>query len=115
MNIIARPLKYLNNTSHIKNDFASLLVEFEVKTFVIGMPYNLKGEKGQKAEEVEKFISDVLSQFTIDVVRWDERFTSKQAHQTLRDMNVKKKQRQSKELIDAMAAAILLQSYLDRS
>jgi RNase H-fold protein (predicted Holliday junction resolvase) len=47
-------------------------------------------------------------------VKWDERFSTKQVHQTLREMNVKKKQRQSKEMIDAMAAAVMLQSYLDR-
>ncbi|MBI3193279.1 MAG: Holliday junction resolvase RuvX [Ignavibacteriae bacterium] len=113
LNIIARPLKYLIASTDVKKEFENLLQEFQVKTIVIGMPYNLKGEKGQKAEEVEKFITDVLRQFSIEIVRWDERFTSKQAHQTLRDMNVKKKQRQSKEIIDAMAAAILLQSYLD--
>ncbi|MBI5216206.1 MAG: Holliday junction resolvase RuvX [Ignavibacteriae bacterium] len=114
LNIIARPLKYILASSDVKKEFEKLLEEFQVKTIVVGMPYNLKGEKGQKAEEVEKFIADVLSQFTIEIVRWDERFSTKQVHQTLREMNVKKKQRQSKEMIDAMAAAVMLQSYLNK-
>ncbi len=114
LNIIARPLKYIHASSDVQKEFQKLLEEFEIKTFVIGMPYNLKGEKGQAALDVEQFITDVLSHFPIEVVRWDERFSTKQVHQTLREMNVKKKQRQSKEMIDAMAAAVTLQSYLDR-
>lgn len=113
LNIIARPLKYINASSDVKKEFQKLLEEFEIKIFVIGMPYNLKGEKGQAAMDVEQFITDVLSHFPLEIVRWDERFSTKQVHQTLREMNVKKKQRQSKEMIDAMAAAVMLQSYLD--
>ena len=113
LNIIARPVNYILNTSNIKNELQKLLNEFEFDTIVVGMPYNLKGEKGQKAEEVEKFIGETLSDFGLNIVRWDERFTSTQAHQTLRTMNVKKSKRQSKEIIDSMAAAIMLQSYLD--
>ena len=113
LNIIARPVKYILNSASTKTEFEKLFKEFEIGTIVVGMPFNLKGEKAQKADEVEHFISDTLSVFKLNIIRWDERFTTKQAHQTMIDMNVKKKQRQSKEMIDAMAAALMLQSYLD--
>jgi putative holliday junction resolvase len=54
-------------------------------------------------------------ELSIPVERVDERFTSVRAHQTLREMGVRKNKRQSREIIDAMAAALILQSYLDRA
>jgi putative Holliday junction resolvase len=63
LNIIARPLKYIPTSSDVKKEFQKLFQEFEVKTIVVGMPYNLKGEKGQAALDVEQFITDVLSHF----------------------------------------------------
>lgn len=113
LNIIASPHQYIVNNTETKKNLQQLFNEYEIETIVVGMPYNLKGEKGQKAEEVERFIAEILTEFKVEIIRWDERFTSKQAHQTMIDMNVKKKQRQSKEKIDSMAAAIMLQSYLD--
>ncbi|TAK59613.1 MAG: Holliday junction resolvase RuvX, partial [Bacteroidetes bacterium] len=110
LNIIASPHQYIVNNTETKKNLQQLFNEYEIETIVVGMPYNLKGEKGQKAEEVERFIAEILTEFKVEIIRWDERFTSKQAHQTMIDMNVKKKQRQSKEKIDSMAAAIMLQS-----
>jgi len=113
LNIIARPIQYIYNSEKTTEELKKLFTEYEISSIVIGMPFNLKGEAGQKAQEVEQFIHDVLKLFGVPIVKWDERFSTKQAHQTLRDMNVKKKQRESKEIIDSMAAAIMLQSYLD--
>ena len=113
LNIIARPIQYIYNSDKTIDELKKLFVEYEIEVIVIGMPFNLKGEVGQKAQDVEQFINDVLGIFGVTIIKWDERFSTKQAHQTLRDMNVKKKQRESKEIIDSMAAAIMLQSYLD--
>ena len=83
---------------------------------VIGMPYTLKGEKGMKAEEVDKFISRLKEKLNVDVVPWDERFTSRIARQTLVQMGTTKKQRRTdKGKIDAMASALILQSFLDQT
>ena len=50
----------------------------------------------------------------IDVVKYDERFTSKMAHQTMIDGGLKKKQRQNKALVDQISATIILQDYLEK-
>jgi putative Holliday junction resolvase len=78
------------------------------------MPFNLKGEKAQKAQEVERFIELLKGVTTAEIIPWDERFTTTMAHQTMLDMGTKRGERRTnKGRIDAMAAAILLQSYLD--
>ena len=78
------------------------------------MPLNLKGKQAQKAEEVQSFISELQENIGIEVITWDERFTTTIAQKTLIAMGTKKKERQKKDgRIDSMAAAIILQGYLD--
>jgi putative Holliday junction resolvase len=77
------------------------------------MPLNLKGAKGQKAHEVERFIARFKQETDCEVVIWDERYSSAIAQQTLRTMGTTKLQRRNKDRVDAMAAAIILQSFLD--
>jgi putative Holliday junction resolvase len=113
LRIIAKGITVISNTPAVITDLKKLVREYEPVKIIIGMPFNLKGEKGLKAEEVENFIKLIENEIKIEVVRFDERFTSKIAQQTQRDMNVKKKARQIKETIDSMAAALILQGYLD--
>jgi len=113
LGIIAQGVSVVANSSTMINEIKKLVHEYSAEMIVVGMPLNLKGEKGIKAEEVEKFITQIEKELQIEVVRFDERFTSKMAHQTLRDMEVKKKKRQAKGTIDRMAAALILQGYLD--
>lgn len=112
--IIAQSLTTLNNTTALFAQIRELAEQESVSLIVVGMPLNLKGEKGQKAEEVERFIERLRSHVAVDVVTWDERFTSSLAHSTMLNMGTKKKQRRNdKGRIDAMAAAIMLQGFLD--
>ncbi len=113
LGIIAQGISVVANSSTVVNDIKKLVHEYGAEMVVVGMPLNLKGEKGIKAEEVEKFITQIEKELQIEVIRFDERFTSKMAHQTLREMEVKKKKRQEKGNIDKMAAALILQGYLD--
>jgi len=84
-----------------------------VEKVVIGEPKRLNNEPSQIADEIVKFVEKFKQQFaTIEVVRMDERFTSKMAFQTMIDSGLKKKQRQNKALVDEIAATILLQDYL---
>jgi len=78
------------------------------------MPLNLKGEKGKKAQEVDAFIEKIRNATHVEVVHWDERFTTLIAHQTLLSMGTKREERRTKKgRVDSMAAAILLQGFLD--
>jgi len=84
-----------------------------VEKVIIGDPKRLNNEPSQIAEAIQKFTEKFQTLYpSIQVVRMDERFTSKMAFQTMIDSGLKKKQRQNKALVDEIAATILLQDYL---
>ena len=82
-----------------------------IDAFVIGMPKNMDNTLSEFAEDVKKFIVKLKRAFPGKPVHEvDERFTSKIASQSIAKMGLKKKQRQSKELIDKVSATLILQS-----
>ena len=112
--ILAQPYDTLMNDGGIFARLAEIVEREQVKQIVVGMPLNLKGEKGKKALEVEQFVAELKQRIRSEVILWDERFTTAMAHQTLHRMGTKKRDREAnKGRIDAMAAALLLQNYLD--
>lgn len=116
LRIIAQSVGTFANTATIIDELVRLAKEYDVGLVVVGMPYTLKGEKGTKADEVDKFIATLKVRLTIDVVSLDERFTSRIAQQTLIQMGTTKKQRRmNKGRVDAMASALILQSFLDQT
>jgi putative holliday junction resolvase len=114
LNIIARCVTVIPNSPKMIGEIRRIVEEFGAERIVVGVPFNLKGMQGSKAEEVEEFIRLLASELTVEIIRQDERFTSRIARQTLLDMNVGKKKRRSKGTIDEMASALILQGYLDR-
>jgi putative Holliday junction resolvase len=91
-----------------------LIAREDVRLVVVGMPYNLKGERGVAAETAAAFIERLHSESGVEVISWDERFTTAMAQRTMRDMAVKRSKRQVRDgSLDSMAASILLQSFLD--
>ena len=88
-----------------------LLVEKQVDCILLGMPRNMDGSYGPAAQKVEVFAAALKSAVTVPIKLWDERLTSTMANRVLIQGKVRRDQR--KEKVDKMAAAILLQSYLD--
>ena len=85
-----------------------------VEKFVIGWPLSTKGEEGAATEMVNKFIKKLRRAFpTIEIAKVDERYTSNQATELMIKAGVPKKKRREKGRIDRIAAAIILQNYLD--
>ena len=75
----------------------------------------MNGEPSQSTEIIELFVTKFKKAFpNMELIRVDERFTSKMAFQTMIDSGLKKKQRQNKALIDEISATIMLQDYLSR-
>ncbi len=111
--MIAQPLEYI--PAEPWTDFLvrlkQLLVEKEVERVFIGMPRNMDGSYGPAAEKVREFIAALKAEITVPIQTLDERLTSAQANRILIEGNVRRGDR--KEKVDAMAAAILLQSHLD--
>ena len=115
LGLIACPIPALKNTAELISHLQQVSTREHVNLIVVGMPDNLKGQVAQKAEEVQKFVNVLKEHIGIEVVTWDERFTTTLAHKTMQSMGTKKKERQKKDgRIDSMAAAIMLQGYLDR-
>lgn len=86
-----------------------------VSKVLIGEPKQMNGQPSESNPIIEKFVTDFNTAFPeMQIVRVDERFTSKMAFQTMIDSGLKKKQRQNKALVDEIAATILLQDYLTR-
>ncbi|HLZ53133.1 MAG TPA: Holliday junction resolvase RuvX [Verrucomicrobiae bacterium] len=110
---IAQPLEYIaaEPFADFLARFKKLLVEKEIDLVLIGLPRNMDGSYGPAAQKVEAFVAVLRSAITIPIKTWDERLTSAQANRILIQGKVRRDQR--KEKVDKMAAAILLQSYLD--
>jgi len=110
---IAQPLEYI--LAEPFADFLArlkkLLVEKEIDLVLIGLPRNMDGSYGPAAQKVEAFVAVLKMAITVPIKTWDERLTSAQANRILIQAKVRRDKR--KEKVDKMAAAILLQSYLD--
>ena len=113
LKMIAQPLEFVP-----AEPFATLVVrltelvqEKEVEMILVGMPRNMNGSYGPAALKVEEFVAALKSALPVPIKTWDERLTSAQANRILIASNVRRDKRKQK--VDKMAAAILLQSYLD--
>lgn len=86
-------------------------VEYDVKEIVVGYPVNMNGTVGERAEKCKEFAKRLQKQVNVPVKLWDERSTTVSAHNYLNETNTRGKKR--KEVIDAVAATIILESYLN--
>ena len=84
-----------------------------ISEFVIGQPKRMNDEFSDIEELIKKFINKLTLKFpNIPIKRFDERFTSKIALQTMIDAGLNKKNRSDKYIIDKISATIILQGYL---
>ncbi len=85
-----------------------------VEKIIIGYPLNFDDTPTDATPLVEKFIVKFKNVFPdMPVEKWDERMTSKMASQAIAEMGLKKKIRERKELVDSIAAVIILREYLE--
>ena len=77
---------------------------------VVGLPINMDGTKGGRAEKCEAFAEMLRGLVDVEVKMWDERSTTVTAHRYLNETNVRGKKR--KAVVDTVAATIILESYL---
>ena len=95
---IALPLSVAKDIDEV----VRVVKERGVEKIIVGMPLSLKGKRGRMAKKTEVFIEELKKRVDVPVEEWDERFSTKEA---LRIGN--------KENKDAIAAAIILQSYIE--
>ena len=85
--------------------------ENRAQAIVVGLPKRTTGEEGKEAKLVLKFVDQLKKHVSCDVVTWDERFTTQEADRLMREVDLSIKKRKEKR--DALAAKIMLQSFLD--
>lgn len=113
--LTARPLTTIRREklkyAQVVERICELATGNEVATLVVGLPLNMDGARGVAAERVESFISDLRRKLAIPIVEVDERLTSYEADQVLREMGLSWRERRARS--DEYAATIILQDYLD--
>jgi putative Holliday junction resolvase len=110
---IACPHGWIESSKKLRwaKEISQLAEKVEASSFLVGMPLNQDGEEGEDARRTRQYIAVLRENSTLPVVEWDERFTTVQAERTLISADLSRTKR--KQVIDQVAASIILQSYLD--
>jgi putative Holliday junction resolvase len=104
-------IENITKAQTLAEKIAKTAQEKKAEEIVVGLPRNMDGSKGFRAEACEALGQLIRECCEIPVVFWDERLTTVSAHRILNDTNVRGKKRKS--VVDAVAAEIILQDYID--
>ncbi len=108
----AHPMRTLKRGKAALEEIRRIYESQSLAGVVIGLPKNMDGTLGSSSMKVKKFGQELAAEIpAIKIIYWDERLTTVQAQRVLHSAG--KNARQSKAIIDQVAAQILLQSYLD--
>ena len=113
LGLTAQTVTTIRRTS-LKADLAALadlVREYEAERFVVGMPFNMNGTEGPRAESTRKFADTLTQALGLPVELWDERLSTVAAQRTLLEADLSRARR--REVIDQMAAQFILQGWLD--
>ncbi|NPV42484.1 MAG: Holliday junction resolvase RuvX [Firmicutes bacterium] len=111
--LVARGIGVIKRKSIEKDlqDIKNFIKENHVEKIVIGLPKNMNGTVGFQGSKVLNLVKKLKEVTSLPVITWDERLTTVMAERVLIQANMSRKKR--KGIIDKMAAAIILQNYLD--
>ncbi len=90
---------------------AAACIEYDVAQIIVGHPKNMNGSVGERAKKCEEFAQKLGAMVSVPVRLWDERQTTMTAIGYMNETNTRGKKR--KETIDAVAATIILENYLE--
>lgn len=113
LRIFAYPFKTLTNDKNTWKELKKVFAEKNVVKIILGLPLNEGGSKSHVTDQVRKFAKDLEKQFKIEIIFWDERYTSVMAQEKILESVTKKSKRRDKGLLDQNSAAIILQEYLN--
>lgn len=113
LQIIARPLGLVEvkRGKDAIEEILSVVSANEVGEIVVGKPLTLRGKVSAATSRVTKFVHDLTARSHVAVSTWDERLTTKQSERSLIESGMSRQKRKLK--VDSVAAALILQSYLD--
>jgi len=113
LGLTAQTVTTLRRTN-LKADLTALkelVREYEADRFVVGLPLNMDGSEGPRAEATRRFVEALTEVLGLPVELWDERLSTVAAQRTLLEADVSRAKR--REVIDQMAAQFILQGWLD--
>lgn len=99
------------NISTALNRIKEIVNSYNIEKIVVGLPKNMNGTFGPRTERTFEFIEELKKFFTKEIVTWDERLSTVAAENILISGNMRREKR--KNIIDTIAAAYILQGYLD--
>ncbi|MBP7195461.1 MAG: Holliday junction resolvase RuvX [Candidatus Cloacimonetes bacterium] len=115
LRIFAKPLKVIPNQGFraVSTQILDLIKDQEVGMVLLGLPLAIDGSKTPKTLEVEKFGEKLKRLLEVELIFWDERYSSSDAEAELRKLGYS--WQESRSLRDAMAAAMILKNYLENN
>ena len=112
---VASPYEVVERSGDIERDharLAAIVAEVEAEVVVVGMPLSMSGAQGRAADVVSEEVETLRAVLPVPVEVVDERLSTVSAHRTLAAAGLNEKKRRSK--VDKVAAAVILQSWLDQ-
>ncbi|MEQ8153446.1 MAG: Holliday junction resolvase RuvX [Clostridiaceae bacterium] len=94
-------------------EIKKLYDEYQAEIIVVGLPKNMNGTLGEAAERTYKFCEKLTASFNPRIEYWDERLTTTAAHRAMLEADLSRNKR--KKIVDKIAAALILQGYLDKN
>jgi putative Holliday junction resolvase len=113
MGILASPLGLIRRGGNVENELRQFIEKYGPVLLVAGLPVGLSGREGPQAKEVREFTDALAEKVGVPLEYWDERLTTSIAERRLIGSGVRRKDRRDR--IDALAAAVILQGYLDHA
>lgn len=111
LGIVATPIGYVTRGVGDRAAFQELIDHWRVDALVVGLPTSLSGQEGPQAADVRTYANALAKDLSLPLDFWDERLTTTIAERALIAGGHRRNRR--KERVDAVAAAIILQGYLD--
>jgi putative Holliday junction resolvase len=112
LEIVASPRTVLRRDGRELEALERLVIEEEIALLVVGMPYNAEGERGPQAQKVLQFLQRLRERLPVPIVEWDEHLSTWEAETMLIEAGERRADR--RRVIDKLAAAVILRSFLDR-
>ena len=109
----AYPFTTLQNDHDLLTNLSKIIIEKKIKKIILGLPSERFASSNRLADKVKKLKNEIETNNKIEVVLWDEEYSSAIAKEKIVESVSKKSKRKSKELLDQHSAALILQEFLD--
>lgn len=106
-------IRYEVENEELYQKIVDIIKEEEVDEVIVGMPYHMNGDFSVGCERSRRFIEGIKKLIDVKIIEIDERMSTVSAQNALLTFDVSRKKR--KQVVDKVAATVILQSYLDRN